>query len=606
MAAMDEASIQIACMADLGRQRQEELPLSGKEGKRPSYAPTGRNGVGHYNPVLKRGLEKAWNVQIQDEESAQMQGLAVDDSRPWAKITKDYLHNHQAATAPPIIRQESQGRKRLKSEKSAGVASFGKLGGLVPPGGAAIRHPPSNPASKPIQMTAKSGESQSQNGHVDRVVDTNLPATSSAPQASFPIQPAKQLASEQVVHKGLCKLLDPRNMLPLFIINYSLKILNDSSKALIVLSAERGDKIHDVLDAKTPEFKDDRCRICSKAKDNGWAYILQFNNAPDAKKFCLFMENLQKAAARTLGRSSIANKPATTPITTSINTPATTSTTTPATQSLEPPTLTSSSASASMPYVVPSTTTASTKAVTVSNGDRETPKLVDVESPPREMQGAKMPTIEDAAEKLFGLIEDILPEAAAAGLNISDDAISDIQETAINSWLTRGFLKSESDDMKSELLDLLRILVRIKHKAERRKQENRIKPIIKSLDGFHISEVKPSRIKYSSSEIESWAKSGVSPPTGLDKAIVTPRKSRSVTGYSAAAAATGVSKHKSWLSSKPQQHSIEIETPPLSAEKPNDVMRSVNVSSTALGISPPVTPCNPTPKGLGTSRWACG
>lgn len=46
--------------ADLGRQRQDELPLSEREGRRPSYEPSRRNDTGHYAPSLKKGLESKW------------------------------------------------------------------------------------------------------------------------------------------------------------------------------------------------------------------------------------------------------------------------------------------------------------------------------------------------------------------------------------------------------------------------------------------------------------------------------------------------------------------------------------------------------------------
>lgn len=80
---MDTVAVQMACMvslrlflhsvrrlcsanthpfkqADLGRQRQDELPLSNKERKGPSFAPSKRNGTGHIAPALKQGLETKW------------------------------------------------------------------------------------------------------------------------------------------------------------------------------------------------------------------------------------------------------------------------------------------------------------------------------------------------------------------------------------------------------------------------------------------------------------------------------------------------------------------------------------------------------------------
>lgn len=53
-------SLTCCLQADLGRQRQEELPLSARELKGPSYLPNGRNGVSHYAPALKKDLETKW------------------------------------------------------------------------------------------------------------------------------------------------------------------------------------------------------------------------------------------------------------------------------------------------------------------------------------------------------------------------------------------------------------------------------------------------------------------------------------------------------------------------------------------------------------------
>jgi hypothetical protein len=88
--------------ADLSRLRQEELPLSSREIRGPSFNPTRKNGVGHIAPELKEKWKAQWNgmselfmvkyfasnnciVEFDDEEARQCEGLAIDDSRPYAK-----------------------------------------------------------------------------------------------------------------------------------------------------------------------------------------------------------------------------------------------------------------------------------------------------------------------------------------------------------------------------------------------------------------------------------------------------------------------------------------------------------------------------------------
>lgn len=219
----------------------------------------------------------------------------------------------------------------------------------------------------------------------------------------------------------------------------------------------------------------------------------------------------------------------------------------------------------------------------------ETAKLVDLDPPPR------VPTIEDAAQKLVELMEIILPEALAAGLLLSDDTLADIEEAAIDNWLTRGFLKSETDDMQDEVLDLIRVLVRFKRKSGSRRQAK--EPAIKSLKGFDentkpsrmvytpsdVKEIKravgprPStcsnatRITYTASEIESVARARGSTPVALDRNIVTPRRPPIINKCSPAAVVANVSKHKDWLSGKSDQ--VMTPTPPDSVEKVNGLIK---------------------------------
>lgn len=71
----------------MGRLRQEELPLSNmpRHGRGPTYAPCGKNGTSHIPPDRKRVLSNKWGAKIEDEESRQMEGLEIEDARPWAK-----------------------------------------------------------------------------------------------------------------------------------------------------------------------------------------------------------------------------------------------------------------------------------------------------------------------------------------------------------------------------------------------------------------------------------------------------------------------------------------------------------------------------------------
>lgn len=370
---------------------------------------------------------------------------------------------------------------------------------------------------------------------------------------NLPIRETKPESSEHVVINGVCKLLNAKDRSLLFIVSYAMEIQKNINRAYLVLSSkEKGEKRHDVLDLLVPETRGDCCRVCSKANDQSFVYVLQFSSASDAHKFNIYLESLQQAAAREDGMEN-------------------------------------SKASPTAKLVQ----AAATKIVTPvkdSAGEQQAgnAKLVDLDSPPR------VPTIEDAAQKLVELMEKILPEAAAAGIQLSDDTVSDIEETAIDDWLTRGFLKSETDDMKSEVLDLLRLLVRIKRKAEcRRQTKEPAMQSLKELDentgssriAYTAAELKKiekvntavrppasartscSRITYTASEIESVARARASTAEGFYKSVMTPRRTPMASPVaricSPAAALANVSKHKDWLNGKPDQ----VMTPPESVKK---------------------------------------
>ncbi|ATY66175.1 hypothetical protein A9K55_002108 [Cordyceps militaris] len=82
------AQLLAAIHADLGRSRQEELPLSNEEKRRPSFQPPPEDLSKTYDPQIKQALESSWSIStiaaIVDAESEQMAGLTNLNARPWA------------------------------------------------------------------------------------------------------------------------------------------------------------------------------------------------------------------------------------------------------------------------------------------------------------------------------------------------------------------------------------------------------------------------------------------------------------------------------------------------------------------------------------------
>lgn len=571
-----------------------------------------------------------------------MKGLTVPDPRPWAKdFARQYLAKNLSETcvisggiakpntnpeyrrAPPLVQQGSRSQKRhnVEPRRVSQAAEVGRLGGLIPPGGEVKRTKstaqvvgPPEPAplpvrplerpDLPIRSLTKAMSIVSQEAKPSPSVETKTPLKGGLPTPPpTTARPKQQLDPKKVVHSGDCKLVHMKSGDTMFIVSFAMQVRPDKhgkEEAFLALSAQGELKELLALDVSVTRRSDDSCILASQPKGS-FAYILQFRTESDAGKFCVYLEYLQKATRQIRSRGSepktaIASTPCPQPP------PATGCPTSVPTRSHEtvrdaPP---ASCVRPNTEHCASMTPSASAPGAQAQSQQVTGPKLVDVESLSQPAHTSTAPTIEDAAEKLFELIEKILPEATAAGLNLSDDAISDIQETTIESWLARGFLRSETNDMRSELLELLRILVRIKRKAALRKQATLPKAAIDSLRDLEL-EPKSQRITYTDSEIRGFAGARIT-PAQLDKSIVEPRRANTSRPYSNNAAIPNLSQAKSWLNAgqKSPDNSTMGAVPSTAAPSPNMLID--------LNTDKPDPPSRELSAsfGLGTSRWARG
>ncbi|GFP56996.1 hypothetical protein TASIC1_0007048800 [Trichoderma asperellum] len=78
-------------------------------------------------------------------------------------------------------------------------------------------------------------------------------------------------------------------------------------------------------------------------------------------------------------------------------------------------------------------------------------------------------TIEAAADHMQGLVQQILSEITAAGIKVPENGIDEIESTAISNWMDQGFMKTEtqSDELKEELAELLRLLEIVEKPSKR-------------------------------------------------------------------------------------------------------------------------------------------
>jgi hypothetical protein len=363
-----------------------------------------------------------------------------------------------------------------------------------------------------------------------------------------------------------------------------MKVQNTTDKGYLMLSsAGKEDRVHDVLDLMAPDLTSDCCLVRPKDISNEFGYMLKFANVSDAHKFKIYLESLQQAAAREANLEQTEDKAA------GMFQEATQTSSVLSSQTSPAPISQSPSGASETTGVVTSATSTVLSTVTtptktpVGGEATEGAKLVDLDSPPHNTTGAREFIIEDAAEKLVEIINKILPEATAAGLRLSDDTITDIEDTAIDDWLHRGFLQSETDDMRADLLDLLRILVRLKRKAESRKKGDFISPSLQDLNSDAKQDAKQDCIKYTASEISDLAgnkvcgrvmepritytasemkevaRCSISVPADLDKSIITTSRAPKAQSCSPAAAVANVAKHADWLAGKSDQaQSVEV------------------------------------------------
>ncbi|KAG5949222.1 hypothetical protein E4U60_006813 [Claviceps pazoutovae] len=469
-------------------------------------------------------------LTIQDDESAEMQGLDLGDSRPWAMTTEKRVSKHHTDMAPLSVWPEPQGRNKSKPAFHAEKVPFKKPGRLAPPAGKAVIPPPA--AQQPRKIPKQQPKSKLNAGH-PIMLETSRPdwrlenASESAPtRSTLPARP-EILLSEQVVYKEKCEWLDLESKRSYFV-TCTLKI-HQSGKAFLVFSASRKeDRVHNVLDVSAPDIQDDSCRLFTREMASMKPFLLQFCNASDAKEFGLYLETLQKAAVAVLVApaksgyySANSEGPSTLRLPLHI------------TEGISKSNATKSEDATKMQIT-------SEGALAKSAGEESSSTASEQEEQ----------TMEDVAESLFGLIEKMIPLAAAAGLNIAEDAILNMRETSIENWLARGSLRSEISDMKPELLELLCILVRIKYKAESRKHSAHPKPpVLPPLLEMESIRSDAKRIQYSIPEIQALSSRGTAASEWLGTSIVTPRRTQAVGHCSPTVPVEVVSKHNAWIHS---------------------------------------------------------
>lgn len=471
-------------------------------------------------------------------------------------------------SAPPRVTQVSQGAK-AKSSNACFRSSepVGQLGGLLPPGCQSVMKPSSRDPKPEVVEKPQ--------------VKLPLPPTDLNPSRPG-IQSKPASDPDYVLCKGECEIKTVQELTN-FKAEFVMKIKTSTNCGYLVLSApDKGERVHDVLELEPPVMKDGYCHVTSGQGKGNANYSVKLPDADLTNKFKLYRDNLRRAAIRQLSTPGSA----TTPVVQGSSAGETATKAQAAPAQPGPSEMGSSRQNATFADTVAANKTLSTtpprgQLHEVNLGPNKTPapaNLIDISNQPSMPKGPINKgdvcgmSIEDAAEHLHSLIQRIIPEITGHGLRMDDATIDDIEETAIDFWLNRGFLGSESDDMKAELLELLRLLSQIKRKAElRRGAQVKCQPPRPSTDLKELESGRAAspRIQYTPAQIQSL-EDKVSPrPKRLDTVGVYPKPASKAQKTTATAPVFQLSEIRKWIGGNPNCEKIPVQASHASLDSAN-------------------------------------
>ncbi|KAL3963321.1 hypothetical protein ACCO45_000325 [Purpureocillium lilacinum] len=455
---VDPSDVKKACFADLTR-NTEVLPTLLRE-----TIP-----LEILLPDVKKNLKSKWSVTIFDEESEQIQGLSNEDARPWAKkVAQAYMSKNPTSSAPPRVGPSPFAAKKtnfIGTHTPSGTA--GKLGGLVPPGGAAtLRSTPKDSAKCGAAMsctTASQKTATPQPSLAGQSLDKKdaLPELHRTPGGTalhFSVNPITDPGSaDHTLCHGKCAVKLPQAAEDITA-NFVLKIEKPTNRALLVLSAPgKPQRVHNIVDLKQPVIQNNYCLVASVPGRANVAYLLRLQTPELTAKFKLYLESLQVTMKR--------QQKSTLPL------PKRTGDGTATGSGVRNNGEASSQSSRSaMPSHGPSTPVSTAPLTTVASqgpsGSSAAPMLVDLDDSDESRDPANpYATIEDAADKLCTLMDSLERDFVDKGFPLTGDAVDELQDTAIDIWLQRGFLGAEDADIKEDMIKLLKSLFQVKRQA---------------------------------------------------------------------------------------------------------------------------------------------
>ncbi|KKP01923.1 hypothetical protein THAR02_05951 [Trichoderma harzianum] len=486
-----EEIVKQALMAELGRGRQDELPLS-NQSKRPSYQPM-RSGTSHIPQARKDQLESKWGKKIVDEESRQMEGLELGSSRPWAQITNQYMARHAVeslAMPAPQIRPFAIPKAPSSTRSSRGVSNV-----LAQ----ASTHASHQNAPRNGLRVSSGSSSQGQNA-VSAGRNLGEPR---------PISSAPQQTVEHILSQGECMLIndsDGSSISTKFVAKVSMQ---RNEGLLLLMPSGQPQSVYNVLSLGVPVIQGPYCIIYGARNER--LHKVKLRTVAAAESFQYLLKTLQQSA-----RQFCEPRPASPKLA-----PIVAASKEEAASPLPTPSKAAPKAVSKASEDVPETADGDKRATLQTSQSTEAPSHQDSEKSLLNLEDDAQPqpslTIEAAADHMQRIVHQILSEITATGVNVPEKGVAEIESTAIANWMAQGFMESEaeSDELKEELADLLRLLVRIKRKVQYRHGitvgNNDVSISSETLQDLQEIAEKPSkRIKYTTADIKELETHAVS------------------------------------------------------------------------------------------------
>ncbi|CAH0048960.1 unnamed protein product [Clonostachys solani] len=280
------AAAYMGLMADLGRHRQEELPLSNEQRKFPSYDPL--QSRTHYKKVsVKKAKETstAWsNCIIKDEETEQMEGLELSEC-PWRPNNPPPgISARHHGLAPDKPRKVSAPKRPLQDN----TISFAPVNKEVQ------KKPEPEKESQPVEKASAKRDDSINRDQNSAASNDNLSGQDCLTKCVF--QNGKGFNGEDIPvayfgtfmnYPGSGGPEDP------FTVDFEIKVKVSPPSAWLHLHARGGRREHDISLLDTPQMVNQFCILTTKGGPNA-KYFLEFANLTATKLFSDCVHNTQK------------------------------------------------------------------------------------------------------------------------------------------------------------------------------------------------------------------------------------------------------------------------------------------------------------------------